>query len=46
MMFVMWYLISVCLEIVLVWVQDRCTVSARQTIISKIILNAHDGTPR
>jgi hypothetical protein len=25
---------------------DRCTISAKQTIISEIILNAPDGTPR
>ena len=32
------------LEIVLVLVQDRCTVCAQQG--SEIILNAPDGTPR
>jgi hypothetical protein len=46
MMFVMWHLILVYLEIVLVPVQDTCTVSAKQTIILEIILNAPDGTPR
>jgi hypothetical protein len=30
---------------VLVSVQDRCTVCAKQTIGSKIILGAPDGTP-
>ena len=42
----MWNLISVCLETVLVKVQDRCTVCAKGTIGSEIILNAPDGTPR
>ena len=37
---------SVRLEIVLVLVQDRCTVCAKRTIGSDIILNAPDGTPR
>ena len=33
----MWNLVSIRLEIVLVFVQDRCTVCARRTIGSKII---------
>ena len=33
----MWNLVSICLEIVLVLVQDRCTVCAERTIGSKII---------
>ena len=37
---------SVRLEIVLVLVQDRCTVCAKRTIGSDIVLNAPDGTPR
>ena len=37
---------SVHLEIVLVLVQDRCTVCAKRTIGSDIILDAPDGTPR
>jgi hypothetical protein len=41
----MWNLDSVCLETVLVSVQDRCTVSIKHTIGSEIILNAPDGTP-
>ena len=41
-----WNLVSVCLEIVLVLVQDRCTVCAKHTIGSEIILDAPDGTPR
>jgi hypothetical protein len=35
---------SVCLETVLVSVQDRSMVSAEHTIGSKIILNEPDGT--
>ena len=34
------------LEIVLVLVQDRCTVCVKRTIGSEIILDAPDGTPR
>ena len=37
---------SVRLEMVLVLVQDRCTVCAKRTIGSDIILDAHYGTPR
>ena len=37
---------SVRLEMVLVLVQDRCTVCAKHTIGSDIILDAPDGTPR
>ena len=37
---------SVRLEIVLVLVLDRCTVCAKRTIGSDIILDAPDGTPR
>ena len=36
---------SVRLEMVLVLVQDRCTVCAKHTIGSDIILDAPDGTP-
>ena len=32
--------------VVLVLVQDRCTVCAERTIGSEIILDAPDGTPR
>jgi hypothetical protein len=31
---------------VLVWVQDWCTVCAKCTVGSEIILDAPDGTPR
>jgi hypothetical protein len=39
-------LVSVSLETVLVSVQDRCTVCAKCTIASEIVLDAPDGTPR
>jgi hypothetical protein len=42
----MWNLISVCLEAVLVLVEDRCIVCAKHTIGSEIILDAPVGTPR
>ena len=35
----MWNLVSIRLEIVLVLVQDRCTVYARRTMGSKIVLD-------
>ena len=38
-----WKLDSVCLEIVLILAQDRCTVCAERTIDSEIILDAPDG---
>ena len=37
---------SVRVEMVLVLVQDRCTVCAKRTIGSCIVLVAPDGTPR
>ena len=37
---------SVRLEMVLVLVQDRCTVCTKRTIGSDIILDAPDGTAR
>ena len=42
----MWYLVFICLETVLASVLDRCTVCAKRTIGSKILLDAPDGTPR
>ena len=45
MTWVMWKLVSIHLEIVLVLVQDRCTVCAKYTIGSEIVLDAPDGTP-
>ena len=40
------YLVSVNLYIVLILMQDRCTVYAEHTIGSEIVLGAPDGTPR
>ena len=37
---------SVRLEMVLVLVQDGCTVCAKRTIASDIVLDAPDGNPR
>jgi hypothetical protein len=42
---VVWNLVLVCLETVLVSVQDKCTVCAKCTIGSEIVLDAPDGTP-
>jgi hypothetical protein len=36
----------VSLETVLVLVQDRCTICAKYTIVSEIILDTPDGTTR
>ena len=41
-----WKLDSVRLAIVLLLMQDRCTVSAECIIGSEVILDASDGTPR
>jgi hypothetical protein len=41
----MWNLVSIHLEIVVVLVQDRCTVFAERTIGIEIVLDAPDGTP-
>ena len=38
--------VSVCLEIVLVSVQDRCAFAPFSTIGSEIILDEPNGTPR
>jgi hypothetical protein len=46
MTWVMWDLVWVRSEIVLVSVQDRCTVCAKRTSGLEIILNAPDPTPR
>ena len=37
---------SVRLEMVLVLVQDKCTVCAKRTVGSDIVLDAPDGTTR
>jgi hypothetical protein len=42
----MWNLISVCLQIVLILMQDWSTVCAERTVGLEIILDAPDGTPR
>jgi hypothetical protein len=39
-------LVSVRLEIVLIFMQDMCTVGTESTITSKIILDTPDGTAR
>jgi hypothetical protein len=39
-----WKQFSVCLEIMLILWQDRCVVSAKHTIGTKIILDAPDGS--
>ena len=40
----MWNLVSIRLEIVLVLVQDRCTVCAKRTTGTEIILDTPGGT--
>ena len=40
-----WKLDSVCLDIVLILAQDRCTVCSERTIDSEIVLDTPDGTP-
>jgi hypothetical protein len=44
-MWVRWNVVLVCLEIVLISVQDRFTVCAECTIGSKIALHTLEGTP-
>jgi hypothetical protein len=39
-------LISVCLVIVLIFMQDRCMGCAERMIGTEIVLDAPDGTPR
>jgi hypothetical protein len=43
---VMWNLVSIHLETVVVLVHDTCTVCAKRTIGTEIVLHAPDGTPR
>jgi hypothetical protein len=45
MTWVMLNIVSILMETVLVSVQDRCTVCAKRSIGSEIILNALDGAP-
>jgi hypothetical protein len=44
-MWVMWNLVSVCLERVLVLVQDRSMVCTEHTLGSEITFDTPDGTP-
>jgi hypothetical protein len=39
-------LVLVCVEIVLILMQERCTVCVERTIGLEIVLDASDGTPR
>jgi hypothetical protein len=41
-----WKLGSVCLDIVLLLMQDWCMVCVERTVGSEIVLEATDGTPR
>ena len=43
---VMSNLVLIRLDLVLVSVQDRCTVCAKHTIGLEIVLDAPDGTPK
>jgi hypothetical protein len=45
LMCLMWNLVLVRLEMVLVSEQDRCTVCAKRTIGSEIVVEAPDGPP-
>jgi len=42
----MWNLVSIHLETVVLSAQDRCTVCAKRSIGTEIVLDAPDGTPR
>ena len=46
MTWVRWKLVSICLEILLISVQDRCPVYAECTMGKEIDLGTPDGTPR
>ena len=43
---VMLNLVLICVDMVLVSVQGRCTVCAKHTIGLEIVLDAPDGTPK
>jgi hypothetical protein len=45
-MMLKWRLVSVCLKIMLMLMQDTCKFCAKRTIGSEIVLDAPDGTPR
>jgi hypothetical protein len=42
----MWNFVSVCLETVLVLVQDSCTICVKRAIGSEIVLEPPNDTPR
>jgi hypothetical protein len=46
MMRLKWKLDSVCLDIVLILTQGRCIDCVKHTIVSEIVLDAPDGSPR
>jgi len=46
MTWVMWNLVWVCLETMLVSVQDRCMVCGERTTGLEIVLDAHEGIDR
>ena len=46
MTWVTWNFVSIRLEILFISVQDRCTVFAKRTIGSEIILDAPNETPK
>jgi hypothetical protein len=45
MIWIMWNLVSVRLEMVLVSMQDRCMACVKCTICIEIVLDAPNGTP-
>jgi hypothetical protein len=45
-MWVKWKLVLVSFEIVLMAIQDRCTICGEHVIVKEIILGLPDGTPR
>jgi hypothetical protein len=45
-MWVMWNVVLVCLEMELASVQYRCTLCVEHTVGIEIVLNAPGGTPR
>jgi hypothetical protein len=44
-MWVKWKLVLVSFEIVLMVIQDRCTVCAEHVVVMEIVLGVSDGTP-
>ena len=41
-----WKVVSVRLEIVLILTHDRGTVCSKHTIVTEVVLDTPDGTPR